>query len=258
MSVSNKKSPLAYIGGKSRLAETIIKEIPEHRSYIEVFAGAAWVFFKKPESKIEIINDLDMDLVSFYRCTKYHLEEVLKEFKWILSSRKLFEDWNTQIKNNAGLTDIQRAARYYYIQRLAYGGRVRNRSFGLSSDRRPRINLLRLEEEMSDVHLRLSTVTIENLPALELIKRYDKPSAFFYCDPPYYKKPFYHYNMELQDYISLASHLKTIKGKFILSINDHRTMREVFKNFKITQVKLQYSISCKKKEVGRELLIKNF
>ncbi len=251
------KSPLAYIGGKSRLAKTIIPMVPAHRTYCEVFAGAAWVFFGKPESKIEILNDLDSELISFYRCVQNHLEEFLKQFKWLLSSREWFEDWKIQIAN-PGLTDIQRAARYYYIQRLCFGGRVRNRSFGVARNRRPRINLLRLEEEMSDLHLRLAQVTIENLPAVDLIRRYDGHDVFFYCDPPYHKKPFYAHNMRLVDYQRLAENLSGISGKFILSINDHSDMRRVFKDFNILPASLQYTVGTGKTVEGKELIIRNF
>ena len=85
-------SPLAYIGGKSKLSEIIIQMIPEHRAYCEVFAGAAWVFFRKEPSKYETINDLDSDLIVFYRVLQNHLEEFLKQFKWLLSSREWFDD----------------------------------------------------------------------------------------------------------------------------------------------------------------------
>lgn len=171
-------SPLAYIGGKSRLAKTIIDMIPEHKAYCEVFAGAAWVFFRKEPSKYETINDLDSDLVCFYRILQNHLEEFLKQFRWLLTSRQWWEEWKRQ-QEAGGLTDIQRAARYYYLQRMCFGGRVKNRTFGTNQLHRPRINLLRMEEELSEVHLRLATVTIENLAWHEFIKRYDKPETFF-------------------------------------------------------------------------------
>ena len=130
-------SPLAYIGGKSKLAKTIIDMMPEHKSYCEVFAGAAWVFFKKAVSKYEVINDLDSDLVVFYRVLQNHLEEFLRQFKWLLSSREWFEDWKRQ-QAAGGLTDIQRAARYYYLQRLCFGGRVKGRTARRSAPtRRP-------------------------------------------------------------------------------------------------------------------------
>ena len=119
------------------------------------------MFFRKEPSKYEVINDLDSELIVFYWVLQNHLEEFLKQFRWLLCSREWFEDWQRQ-QQAGGLTDIQRVARYYYLQLLCFAGRVKNRTFGL--DRRPRINLLRLEEELSEVHLRLATVTIENLP----------------------------------------------------------------------------------------------
>lgn len=250
-------SPLAYIGGKSKLSETIIKMIPEHRAYCEVFAGAAWVFFRKEPSRYETINDLDSDLIVFYRVLQNHLEEFLKQFKWLLSSREWFEDWKRQ-QEAGGLTDIQRAARYYYLQRHSFAGRVKSRTFGPGPMRRPRINLLRIEEELSEVHLRLVTVTIENLPWQDFTRRYDRLDTFFYIDPPYYNTPYYQHNLELEDYREMAEILSDIKAKFILSINDHLKMREVFGKFKIKAVTLKYSVAKEKQTTGKELLITNY
>ena len=199
-------SPLAYIGGKSKLSKIIIPMIPKHQAYCEAFSGAAWVFFRKEPSKYEVINDLDSDLICFYRVIQNHLEEFLKQFRWLLASRELFEDWKRQ-QAAGGLTDIQRAARYYYLQRMCFGGRVRGRTFGAAPLSRPRINLLRMEEELSEVHLRLTRVVIENLSWDKFLKTYDKPGTFFYLDPPYYKAPHYCHNMYIDDFVALASAL---------------------------------------------------
>jgi len=243
-------SPLAYIGGKSKLSETIIKMMPAHKAYCEVFAGAAWVFFRKEPSKYETINDLDSDLVCLYRVLQNHLEEFLKQFKWLLVSREWWEDWKLQ-QEAGGLTDIQRAARYYYLQRLCFGGRVKNRTFGTNQLSKPRINLLRMEDELSDVYFRLSNVTIENLPWHEFIKRYDRPETFFYLDPPYYKAPYYQHNLELSDYHHIAIVLSDTKSKFILSLNDHPDIRETFKEFNIKPVELSYSVAKAKQTQGK-------
>ena len=252
------KSPIPYVGGKSKLAETIIKMIPDHKAYCEVFAGAAWVFFRKEPSKYETINDLDSDLVTFYRVLQNHLEEFLKQFKWLLSSREWFEDFKRR-QTAGGLTDIQRAARYYYLQRHAFAGRVRSRTFGTGPMSRPRINLLRIEEELSEVHLRLAGVTIENLPWQDFVRRYDRQETFFYLDPPYYKAPYYEHNfLELSDYREMAEILSGVKAKFVLSLNDHPEMREVFNAFKIDPVRLKYSASKGNWTEGKELLISNF
>jgi len=215
------------------------------------------VFFSKEISKYEVINDLDSDLVAFYRVIQNHLEEFLKQFKWLLTSREWFDDWNNQLENR-GLTDIQKAARYYYVQRLAFGGHVNKRNFGVSHERPPRINLLRLEEELSQVHLRLSRVVIENLSWDSFITRYDRPSVFFYLDPPYYQAPCYKHNFySLDDYGKIQDILNCIQGKFILSLNDHPDIRTIFNDFKIIPVTLNYSISKDKNTIGKELIITN-
>lgn len=251
-------SPFAYIGGKSRLAKQIISFIPDHHTYCEVFSGGAWIFFTKRPSKVEVINDLDSDLISFYRVVQNHLEEFLKQFKWLLTSREWFNDWKSQLEGR-GLTDIQKAARYYYVQRLAFGGRVRNRSYGISTDgRSPRINLLRIEEEMSEIHIRLANVRIENLSWRELIERYDKPDIFFYCDPPYYQCPDYKHNFKTEDFLEMAEVLKTIQGKFMLSINDHQDIREIFNGFNYKEVSLLYSIGQNGPTEAKELIYSNF
>lgn len=250
-------SPLQYIGGKSRLAKTIINMIPQHTTYCEVFAGAAWVFFRKEISRHEIINDLDSDLVNFYRVLQNHLEEFLRQFKWLLSSREWFEDWKSQIKAR-GLTDIQRAARYYYLQRHSFAGHVTSQYFGVSKMKGPRINLLRLEEELSTVHLRLSRVVIENLPWEQCVKRYDASETFFYIDPPYYLAPYYRHNLELRDYERMADILAQVDAKFVMSLNSHPDMLRIFERFNIRRVNLRYTASKTNFKRVTELLISNF
>ncbi|HOW83083.1 MAG TPA: DNA adenine methylase [Spirochaetota bacterium] len=251
-------SPLAYIGGKSQLSKKIISLIPSHRSYCEVFAGGLWVFFRKEPSAYEIVNDLDSDLVAFYRVLQNHLEEFLKQFKWLLSSREWFEDWKDQL-DGRGLTDIQKAARYYYLQRLCFGGKVFGRTFGVAPDRPPRINLLRLEEELSEVHLRLARVTIENLPWDEFVQRYDRPDTLLFLDPPYYKKPVYKHNFKgLDDFQYMKSVLDQVKTKFLLTINDDSEIRRVFKGFQIMPVKLRYTAGKNNNLEAHELIIRNF
>ena len=142
---------------------------------------------------------------------------------------------------------------------MTFGGKVTGRSFGVDKTKPPRINLLRLEEELSAVHLRLSTVVIENLPYQDFIKRYDCKDTFFFCDPPYHKLPYYKHNMVLKDYEAMSESLSKIQGKFILSINDHPEMRKAFNNFNIKQVSLLYTVGGQgKQKQGKELLITNY
>lgn len=251
------KSPISYVGGKSQLAHRIMPSIPSHKTYCEVFCGAGWVFFSKEPSQYEVLNDLDRDLICFYRVVQHHLEEFLKQFKWLLSSRQLFHEWQQQLQVD-GWTDIQRAARYYYLQRHAFGGRVRTRTFGMAAQRRPRINLLRIEEDMSEVYLRLQGVVVENLPYQACLQRYDKPETFFYLDPPYYQCPYYKHNFTHDDFVQLADSLTPLKGTFLLSLNDVPQIRDIFAAFEMKPVTLRYSISKAKRTEGQELLIANY
>lgn len=259
MPILRTRPPLSgWIGGKSQLARRIIESIPEHKCYCEVFAGAGWVIFKKPPSEAEIINDLNGDVINLYRVIKNHLEEFIRQFKFQLISR---EEWN---RLNAvppeTLTDIQRAAQFYYLQRLSFGGKVTGRTYGTATTHKPRLNLLRIEEDLSDAHLRLAQVWIENLDFESCIQRHDREHTLFYLDPPYHGVEHY-YGKELfnrKDFQRLAAALNTIKGKFLLSINDTPEIRETFAWFKQEKVEVTYSCSKGNRPRVGELLIRNY
>ncbi len=252
------KSPLSgWVGGKYQLSKQIIALMPEHECYCEPFAGAAWVLFRKPPSKSEVLNDINSDLVTLYRVIKLHLEEFVRWFKWILISR---EEFNRFLKDDpATLTDIQRAVRFFYLQRNAFAGKIAQPAFGSATTRAPRMNLLRLEEDLSAAHLRLSQVYIENLPYARLIERYDREHSFFYLDPPYWDcEDYYGKNIFCKDdFENLALQLSTIKGKFLLSLNDTPEVREIFSQFIIDQVTVVYNNSLKPTK-AKELLIRNY
>lgn len=250
------RPPLAgWMGGKSLLARRIIERIPEHVCYVEPFAGAAWVLFRKPESKTEVINDINRDLITLYRCLQWHLEEFIRYFKWVLVSRDEFE--RLKKANPDTLTDIQRAARFYYIQQACFGGRITSPTFGYAASRGSRLNLLRIEEYLSAAHLRLSSVYVECLPYDELISRYDRPESFFYVDPPYWDCEGYYGSgiFTREDFGKLAEQLAGIKGKFLLSLNDTPGVREVFKGFNFEAIQTKYTCSNGKNVAAGELLI---
>jgi DNA adenine methylase len=254
-----KRSFIAYMGGKSLLANKIIPKIPEHKCYVEVFAGAAWLLFKKEESEVEIINDINTNLVTLYRVIKLHLEEFIRYLKWILVARDEFERFRQE--NPETLTDIQRAVRFYYLLKSGYAARIDNPSFSIAVSSKPRLNLLRIEEELSAVHLRLSRVYVENRPYETIITRFDRPDTFFYVDPPYYDYEDYYGKgiFSRADFTKLRDILSKINGKFIMSINDTEEIRHLYKEFKIETVKTSYSAGgANKKKQVQELLISNF
>ena len=157
------------------------------------------------------------------------------------------------------LTDLERAARFLYLQRTAFGGKVSGRNFGVSADRPARFNLTTLEPMLEDVHTRLSSVVIECLPYAEFIARYDKPETLFYLDPPYWncEKDYGKDVFARSDFERLSKQLKKIKGRFIMSINDVPEIRKLFAFANIEAVGTNYSVGKGNgKKVG-ELIISN-
>lgn len=253
------RSFLSYQGGKSLLANKIVKKIPEHTCYCEVFAGAAWLLFRKEESKVEIINDINKDLITLYRVIKNHLEEFIRYLKWILVARDEFSRFKAE--NPDTLTDIQRAVRFYYLLRAGYGAKVVGQTFNIGPTRPSSFNLLRIEEELSEAHLRLSRVYIENMHYLKLIERFDRPETFFYIDPPYYgnENDYGDGIFDREDFARLRDVLAGIQGRFIMSINDVREIRELFKNCFIEEVATNYTMpGAHKQKKVTELLISNY
>ncbi len=254
------KSPLSYLGGKSKLAKHIVGMIPQdHGCYVEPFAGAAWVLFTKEPSKAEIINDLNGELVMFWRVVQNHLQPFLEYFKYAVVSRKLFE--LEKKKDVDTLTDIQRAVRFYYLQRLAFSGRPTHESFGISTTSPPRFSITNLEESLLETHWRLKNVTIEHLDAIKCIERYDRPHTLFYIDPPYFfSGKDYPVHFEGDDFNRLRAALGKVAGRFILSLNDCDQVRTLFADFKIKRVSLTYGSAPKESraEQHHEVLISNF
>lgn len=249
---------IPYFGGKSRLAKNIIARFPEHQCYVEVFAGAANVFFAKEARGTEVINDLDRDLVTLYRTVKHHPEELHRQFKYVLISR---DEFSRLLQVNPDtLTDIQRAARYLYLQRMCFGGRSKGRAFGTSTTGVPRLNLFTLQRLLEEAWLRLSQVMIECLDFRDLIPRYDREHTLFFLDPPYWKFNCYEHNFVEKDFYDLAEVLAGIKGRFMMTINNTPEVREIFKRFWIEEVELKYSMSKKegsRSQIRTELLIGN-
>ena len=253
------KGFIRYFGGKSRLAKTIINKIPEHTCYVEVFSGAASVFFAKEASVVEVINDLDNDLVTLYRSIKHHPEELYRQFKFSLVARSEFE--REQEVNAETLTDIQRAARYLYLQKNSFGGHVVGQRFGTNTTGKPRLNLLTLENTIEEAWKRLIHVVIECKDFRDLIPRYDRPHSFFFLDPPYWNIPGYKYDFAEQDFLDLVEILRKLKGKFLMTINDTPEIREIFKGFVIEETTLKYTccLSAKSRaKIRLELLISNY
>lgn len=248
---------IPWIGGKRRPAKHILPLFPAHSCYVEPFCGAAALYFMKEQAKVEVINDINGELVNLYRVIKHHLDEFCRQFRWALTSRQIYK-W-LQITPEETLTDIQRAARFFYLQKNAFGGKVENQNFGTATTSGPRLNLLRLEEDLSQAHLRLSQTYIELLCWESCIAKYDREHTLFYCDPPYWGTEGYGVGFGLDQYTRMAELARTIKGKMVISVNDIPGMRQAFAGLRMESVDITYTVGGGKKgSKTAELVIRNW
>jgi DNA adenine methylase len=247
--------PLPYIGGKNRLATTIIAMLPEHTTYVEPFSGGGQVLFHKAPSNVEVLNDLDYDVVNFFRVCQWHYEELVRYLRYCLASRKLHE---LHMKTDPStLTDIQRAGRFFYLQKNSFGGLILKQKFHYGVTQPSNYNPARIPEVIEHAHQRLQRVQIESLSYEKILDKYDRPTTFFYLDPPYWGPKLYQFNFSVDDFLKLADRLRHLKGKFILSLNDRPEVRQLFAGFRIKSIDLAYTAKRDTTVRHRELLIMN-
>ncbi len=247
-----------YIGGKRRLAAQIVArlEAMPHTCYAEPFVGMGGVFFRRPTpSPVEVINDRSRDVATLFRVLQRHYVPLVDMMRWQLTTRAEFE--RLTHTDPETLTDLERAARFYYLQRTAFGGKVTGRSFGVSPTSGARFDITRLIPELELFHARLAGVTIECLDFAEFIARYDRPTTLYYLDPPYSGSE-HDYGKTLfapPDLARLADILRDVKGTFLLSLNDVPLVRELFAGFTLEPVTTTYSVKRGVATPARELLI---
>jgi DNA adenine methylase len=259
--VSPVQPAAGYIGGKRNLARrltAIIDRLP-HKLYVEPFVGMGGIFLRRSaRPKAEVINDVSGDVANFFRILQEHYPYFLDMLRWRVSSRAEFE--RLQALPADRLTDLQRAARFLYLQRLAFGGKVSGRNFGVDRSSSGRFNVTKLEPVLAEIHDRLAGVVIEQLGYGELIRRYDGEGTLFYLDPPYWgcEDDYGQDVFGRGDFERLASQLQGIKGRFLLSINDTPGVRQVFSGFQMAEVETTYSIGAGNAQKAGELVISNF
>ena len=216
---------MAWVGGKKALRDEILARFPRnYRRYIEVFGGAGWVLFHKPPGNdFEVFNDFNGNLVNLYRCVREQPEALRDELRYMLNSRLDFEYMKGMLHSQAVLPDVRRAAYYYALIRYSYAAGTS--TFG--SQPHAMWNNFPLIESAAG---RLQKVVIENKDCMKLIRQYDRPEGFFYCDPPYYNADQYYEAVSTNgfDHAGLADALLGIKGKFLLSYNDCPEIRALY------------------------------
>ncbi|MEM5445719.1 DNA adenine methylase, partial [Serratia marcescens] len=158
------------------------------------------------------------------------------------------------------LTDIQRAARFYYLQKQAFGGKIEGQTFGTATTSPPRFNLLRIEEDLSQAHMRLARTCIEHMDWAKCIQRYDRPHTLFYCDPPYWQTEGYGVDFGFENYVLMAELARSIAGNMLISVNDIPEMRAAFAGLHMESVSIHYTLQGAGRPASRqkELVIRNW
>ena len=264
-------SPFKWVGGKSRLRKFIIPIIPPHTCYVEPFGGAAWVLFGKERSPVEVLNDIDQELITFFRVVRDQPGELIAAFEWELASRAEFN--RLAELDTSTLDDVQRAHRFYYLIMAGWGGEAAYPRFQTSIRDGGHGNRLigalkTLRQRLEPIHSRLQTVIIENLDWRDCIGRYDNPDTVMYLDPPYLRNGAnYKFNMRGEkEHQALAEQLKDSRSRWILSSYDTTDIREMFEGYAITPVRSSSGMLTSKKEqqagrkrtMNQEILITNF
>ncbi|MFZ5911486.1 MAG: DNA adenine methylase [Chloroflexota bacterium] len=260
-------SPFKWVGGKSRLRKQIISLLPKHTCYVELFSGAAWVLFGKPPSDVEILNDIDQELVTFFRVVKEKPKELIASFEWELVSRAEFK--RLAESDPKQLTDVQRAHRFYYLIMAGWGGELKYPRFQTSTTDGGHGNRLigaleTLKERLAPVHERLKTVIIENLDWRICLDRYDRSNTVMYIDPPYPDNGanYYHNMRDWDEHQELADRLLKTKCKWLLSSYDIPEVRAMYPDNYVVAVQMASGMKAKKngseRVINKEVLITNY
>ena len=252
-------SPFPWVGGKRLLRNHIISLIPEHRCFIEAFAGGAWVYWGKEPSKVEVINDINGDLVNLYKQIQDNPTEFYDRLWWLLNSRDEYYRLLKLLKTNPkDITDLERAVYYFFVIKCAFGGRFGS---GYAFSRRVPPRTAVQHDTIMALSERLTHTYIENLSFERLIKNYDSEESFFYCDPPYVVADgteYYQFVFTEEMHVKLRDQLAGIQGKFLLSYDDVPMIRKLYKGFKIEKTEpVRYNLG-KKPFYKHELLIRNY
>ncbi len=218
------RSAVRWAGGKRWAVKHILPKIPPHTCYVEAFAGGIATLLNKERSEIEVINDTHADLVNLYRCARYHPEELDRELRLTLSSRLEFKEFIAQ----PGLTDIQRAARWYYRNRNCWGDNEKSYAVGRSvGGAFAGVQLAR--QRLVELAERLDGVSIESLDWARCLDLYDGPATFFLLDPPYVGGIQKQYaSWTATDMQAFALKVQALQGKWIVTVNDSAELRTLF------------------------------
>jgi DNA adenine methylase len=245
----NIKTPISYYGGKQKLLSTILEKIPEHTLYCEPFLGGAAVFFGKQESKVEVINDTNKELMNFYRVCKEKFLDLQALVRITLHSRTLHSDAKIIYRNPHLFTDVQRAWAVWILSSQSFSSML-DSSWGYDKSKRTTTAKISNKREAftEELAIRLQNAQIECADALYILHSRDSAESFFYCDPPYFNSDCGHYDgYTIEDFERLLQALAKIQGKFLLSSYPSPILMKYAKRHKWKMWSLETGVSVNNK-----------
>ena len=232
------KPIIARIGGKTKLADRLISKFPEHKTYVEAFVGGGSIFFKKPPSEVEVINDKDVDVMNIYKDVKRVPSLSDMSFQ---PNRKRFNKLRQQKKFSS---DKERLVRNLYLSLVSFRGDRKNYiGENLESDKRYK-NVgvkFKQQKQYDQFRNRLKDTKIFSQDYQKVIKKFDAPDTFFYLDPPYSRaesnKDYEQVGVRLED---ICRFLTGIKGKFMMSYDAEIDVKKICPKFNLYKIKTKY------------------
>jgi DNA adenine methylase len=233
------KTPITYYGGKQQLTEIIVRLIPPHRLYCEPFIGGAAIFFAKPASKVEIINDINSEIVNLYEVIQRDFPALQSEIHISLHSRKLHRHAEVIYKNPDMFDKIKRAWAVWTLANMSFGSML-DGTFGYDLNGTVSQRLANKRNAFTEqIAIRLQNVQIECCDALRIIRSRDTPDTFFYLDPPYPDTDQGHYDgYSSDDFHALLETISKIQGKFLLSSFRHKLLAEYKEQYHWSQFEI--------------------
>jgi DNA adenine methylase len=254
------KTPITYWGGKQKLAASIIFLMPEHTTYCEPFFGGGAVFFAKPKSKVEIINDLNRFVVNFYVQCKTNFPALQSLVQSTLHSRRRWRDALVMYEHPHLFSDLERAWAFYTLTNQGFAGKIGTWGFGTITECSERKVKNAREQFTEDIAERLEQVQIECNDALYLLELRDKPTTFFYLDPPYFNSNMGHYGGYTEaDFERLLEKCAALQGKFLLSSYPSPILEKFVKTHDWHQVHFEQVVTASTKRKPKvEVLTANY
>lgn len=248
------KPPFSYYGGKQKLAKRIIQMIPEHGLYCEPFVGGGAVFWNKPSSKVEVINDTNRELINFYRTVKHDYVSLEKQIEITLHSRDQHRKATVIYNNPDMFSELQRAWAVWTLANEGFASKIdATWGYDVASATMGRKIRNRREGFTLDYAVRMQDVQIECADALRIITSRDRPTSFFYIDPPYFNSDCGHYDgYTIEDFEMLLKVLSRLEGKFLLSSYPSEILEQYRAENDWYQFEIEQTVSVARKKVRQK------